>query len=52
MTYVVSRAHAEPRRLAVVRERMAIRDVPSRFRLYLDQVYAAAKAGAVLLDGL
>jgi len=51
MTYVVSRARAEPRRLAVVRERMAIRDVPSRFRLYLDQVYAAAKAGAVLLDG-
>jgi len=51
VTYVVSLARAEPRPLAVVRERMSVRDVPSRFRVFLDQVYAAAKAGAVSLDG-
>jgi effector-binding domain-containing protein len=30
---------------------MTIREVPSRFRTFLDQVYAAAKTGAIALDG-
>ena len=51
MTYVVSLARVEPRPLAAVRARMPIRDVPSRFRESLDQVYAAAKTGAISLDG-
>lgn len=37
--------------IAAVRARVAIGSVPSVFRQYLDQVYAAAKSGAVKLDG-
>jgi effector-binding domain-containing protein len=42
---------AAPRAIAAVRARLAISRVPSMFREYLDQVYAAARAGAVQLDG-
>ena len=51
MTYSISVQRVAPRLLAVVRERMALRDVPSRFRPCLDQVYAAAKGGSFVLDG-
>jgi len=48
---VVSVENAAPRMIAAVHANMAIRDVPATFGRYLDQVYAAAKAGAVKLDG-
>lgn len=51
MPYSVSIQHVASRPLAVVRERVAPRDVPTSFRRSLDQVYAAAKSGAVSLDG-
>ncbi len=51
MAYTVSLQHIEPRPIAAVRAQMPVRDVPSRFREYLDQVYATAKTGAILLDG-
>ena len=51
MAYTVSLQHVEPRPIAAVRAQIPIRDVPSRFREYLDQVYAAAKTGAISLDG-
>ena len=51
MTYSISVQQVAPRPLAAVRERMALRDVPSRFRPFLDQVYAAAKGGSIVLDG-
>jgi effector-binding domain-containing protein len=51
VSYSVSVQHVAPRRLAVVRERMPLREVPSRFRPLLDQVYAMAKSGAIALDG-
>lgn len=49
--YVVSVQIAAPRTIAAVHARLPVRAVPSSFRRYLDQVYAAAKAGAVKLDG-
>ena len=51
MAYTVSLQHVEPRPIAAVRGQMAIREVPARFREFLDQVYAAAKTGAISLDG-
>jgi len=51
VAYTVSLQHVEPRPIAAVRAQIPIRDVPSRFREYLDQVYAAAKTGAISLDG-
>ena len=51
MTYAVSVQRVEPRALAAVRERLTVRDVPSRFREFLDQVYAAARSGAIAVDG-
>ena len=51
MTYSIAVQHVAPRPLAVVRERMPLRDVPSRFRPFLDQVYAAAKGGSIVVDG-
>jgi effector-binding domain-containing protein len=51
MTYTVSLEHVEPRPFAAVRGRMPVRDVPSSFRVYLDQVYAAARDGSIALDG-
>jgi effector-binding domain-containing protein len=51
VTYSISVQRVTPRRLAVVRERMPIREVPSRFRPLLAQVYAIAKGGVIALDG-
>jgi effector-binding domain-containing protein len=51
MTYLVSVQHVEPRAFAAVRGTMPLRDVPSRFRELLDPVYAAARSGAISLDG-
>lgn len=42
---------ATPRALASVRARIDVRTVGARFRESLDQVYAAARAGHVQLDG-
>ncbi|MEO7966662.1 MAG: GyrI-like domain-containing protein [Gemmatimonadaceae bacterium] len=42
---------AVPRVIAAVHARMPINDVPATFGRYLDQVYAAGRAGAVQLDG-
>lgn len=39
------------RTIAAVHVRLAVAMVPVSFRQYLDQVYAAAKEGAVQLDG-
>jgi effector-binding domain-containing protein len=41
----------EPRNIAAVHARVLVEDIPKTFARYLDQVYAAAKAGAVQLDG-
>ena len=49
--HVVSLQTGLPRTIAAVHARLRIRDVPSTFRQYLDQVYAAARTGAVRLDG-
>ena len=51
MTYSISVQRVAPRPFAAVRERMPIGEVPSRFRPLLDQVYAAAKGNAIVLDG-
>ena len=42
---------AAPRSIAAVHARLPVSAVPGSFRRYLDQVYAAAKAGTVHLDG-
>jgi hypothetical protein len=42
---------AAPRAIASVMARLPVADVPARFAAYLDQVYAAARGGAVSLDG-
>jgi 8-oxo-dGTP pyrophosphatase MutT (NUDIX family) len=49
--YTVSLQVAAPRTIAAVHARLPIHTVPSAFRRYLDQVYAAARAGLVALDG-
>jgi hypothetical protein len=49
--YTVSRQVAAPRTIAAVHARMPVGAVPGAFRRYLDQVYAAGRAGAVHLDG-
>src|SRR4051794_38637245 len=49
--YSVSLQRAAPRLIAAVHARLPVRDVSSTFRRYLDQVYAAAKSGAIQLDG-
>lgn len=49
--YPVSVQHAAPRSIAVVQARLAVPDISALFASYLDQVYAAARAGAVQLDG-
>ena len=45
----VQQAHARP--IAAVRARLPIADIPRRFADYLNQVYAAARAGAIEVDG-
>ena len=47
----VSVQRAEPRAFAAVRARVPLARVPAVFGQYLDQVYAAGRAGAVQLDG-
>jgi effector-binding domain-containing protein len=49
--YEVREVIATPRAVAGVRARVALGRVPQEFGRYLDQVYAAAKSGAVALDG-
>lgn len=49
--YIVSQQVAAPRTIAAVRARVPVGAVPGVFRRYLDQVYAAARAGSVHLDG-
>src|SRR5437867_12222237 len=49
--YAVTVQLAKPRSIAAVRVRLPIRDVPRRFAEYLNQVYAASRAGAIELDG-
>lgn len=49
--YAVSTLQSAPRALAAVHARLPVSAVPSSFRRYLDQVYAAAKNGIVKLDG-
>ena len=49
--YAVSIQPGAPRTIAAVHARLRIRDVPTTFAQYLDQVYAAARTGAVRLDG-
>lgn len=49
--YIVSQRIAAPRTIAAVRARVPIGAVSGMFKRYLDQVYAAARAGAVRLDG-
>jgi hypothetical protein len=48
---VVSQQTAAPRTIAAVHACVPIAAIPGTFRRYLDQVYAAARAGAVHLDG-
>jgi hypothetical protein len=49
--YNVTLRRASQRTIAAVQARVALHAVPNTFRTYLDQVYAAARAGAVQLDG-
>ena len=42
---------ATPRAIAAVRARLNIRHVPASFTTYLNQVYTAARNGAIQLDG-
>jgi hypothetical protein len=49
--YPVSLQHSSPRTIAAVHARVSVGSVGATFRRYLDQVYAAAKTGAVRLDG-
>ena len=49
--YVVSQQVASPRTIAAVHARVPMGSVPRIFRQYLDQVYAASRAGHVQLDG-
>jgi hypothetical protein len=51
MTSDVSLQRAPIRGIAAVRARLPMRRVPATFAQYLDQVYAAGRAGAVALDG-
>ena len=49
--YSVSLQVATPRTIAAVQARVPIGTVSTSFRRYLDQVYAAARSGAIHLDG-
>ena len=51
MTYTVESRDVAPRALAAVRDRMAVREVPARFKPLLDQVYAAKRTHTLALDG-
>lgn len=47
----MSQQIATPRTMAAVHARVPVGAVSRTFRVYLDQVYAAARTGAVQLDG-
>lgn len=49
--YDVTLEQAAPRGIAAVRARVPASRVAAQFRTYLDQVYAAGRAGTVQLDG-
>ncbi|MEP6508375.1 MAG: GyrI-like domain-containing protein [Gemmatimonadales bacterium] len=49
--YSVQVTRSGPRILAAVSARLPVKSVPAMFARHLDQVYAAAKAGQVHLDG-
>lgn len=49
--YTVSLQRAAARTIAAVHARLPLSAVPTAFGRYLDQVYGAARAGAVALDG-
>ena len=49
--YVISLATAGPRMIAAVHARVQVTSIPATFRLYLDQVYAAARSGSIQVDG-
>lgn len=49
--YAIARQMAAPRMIAAVHVRLPIHAVRTTFKPYLDQVYAAARAGAVNVDG-
>jgi effector-binding domain-containing protein len=49
--YHVSLQRSTARTLAAVRARLPVQQVKAVFRTYLDQVYAAGRAGVVKLDG-
>lgn len=49
--YPVSVQRSAPRSIAAVRARLSAPRIPAVFASYLDQVYAAARSGAVQLDG-
>jgi hypothetical protein len=49
--YAVSLQAAMPRTIAAVHATLPLATVPTSFRRYLDQVYAAGRSGAVRLDG-
>lgn len=51
MNYTVTQHSVTPRLLAAVHAVMPIRDVPARFGELLGQVYAAARASSLRLDG-
>jgi effector-binding domain-containing protein len=51
VAHIVSLQTAAPRTIAAVHARVPVGAVPTTFRRYLDQVYAAARTGAVHLDG-
>jgi hypothetical protein len=51
MSYEVTLQQASPRGIAAVRARVPASQVATHFGTYLDQVYAAGRAGAVQLDG-
>ena len=52
MAYQISVRRVAALPIAAVRARMPVREVPRRFEPMLSQVYAAAKTGAITLDGL
>jgi len=47
----VSLQLATPRAIAAVRARLPVHRVPASFTMYLNQVYTAARYGAIQLDG-
>jgi effector-binding domain-containing protein len=49
--YRVQLQQGVPRTIAAVRARLPVREVKATFPRYLDQVYAAGRAGVVQLDG-